>query len=123
MRIAGRQYQQAPFRRAPKEHEAVMRVAFCGPTLTSKPLDGGPHGAGQIRRGLEALTLDHLPLQIPEDEVARRGGMVECGEGVAAHAADCRGDCEVGPFSSRYPCTLYELWGACDRGIANPMVR
>jgi hypothetical protein len=44
-----------------------------------------------------STACEDLPVQVPQDDVARRGGCVEGGEGVAAHLADCR---ERGPLAS-----------------------
>ena len=51
--------------------------------------DSGCHGSGQVGIWLQALALDHTPVQIPGDHVARRRRFVEGGESVATHVADC----------------------------------
>jgi hypothetical protein len=89
-RIPRRQHQQPPFALPPNEHEPIIRRSLGLPSVTLEALDRSRHCPGEVRTGLQALTVDNMPVQIPQHDPARRDGCGEGGEGVAAHLADCR---------------------------------
>jgi hypothetical protein len=71
--------------------------------------DSGRHGARQVRGGLQALAVDQLPLQVPDDHVGRRRGDVVAREGVAAHGQIMASAATQRPYSSARGRTLYRL--------------
>src|SRR5580692_3636249 len=89
------------------EYESIYRRGLRAPSVILEEIDRGRHGAGQVRGRLQALAVDHLPLQVPEDDVARRRGDVVAREGIAAHGQIIAGAVSQGPYSSATGRTLY----------------
>jgi hypothetical protein len=56
------------------------------------------------------LAVEHVPVHIPEDDVARRRRFVEGAESVADHRRIVTSCGRVRPFSRGAPRTLYEAW-------------
>src|SRR5580698_11157201 len=89
------------------EYEAIFRRGLRAPSVILEELDRGRHGARQVRGGLQALAVDHLPLQVPEDDVARRRGDVVARERIAAHGQIIASAARQRPYSSATGRTLY----------------
>ena len=89
------------------EYEAIYRRGFRAPSVILEELDRGRHGAGQVRGRLQALAVDHVPLQVPEDDIARRRGNVVARERIAAHRQIIPGAARQRPYSSATGRTLY----------------
>jgi hypothetical protein len=85
-RVPWREHQQPPFNFAPNEHKTIFRAALGLPSFAREAVYSRRHCAGEVRAVLQALAVEDMPVQVPQDHVARRRRFVEGGEGVSAHA-------------------------------------
>lgn len=116
MRIAWREHQQPSLSLAPDEHETIFRYAFRPPSFALESLDSYRHCAGKVAGWPQALAFDHLPVQVPQHDVARRRCCVEGRKCIAAHAVILLSRAGRCPSSSRGGLTLYKMGSGVNAG-------
>lgn len=109
VRIARRQHQHPAHVTAAKKNEAEVGRTFRVPPFPPRLLDRLHHRRIAVAAGLDGSAIDHLPLNAPENEVARRTILEVDVTSAAAHAKDSEHEHARRPYSSLDARLLYEL--------------